>query len=77
MRNEFNVGGTLFFDYANDLGSADAVIGQPAVARERPGDGFGYGLGLRTLTPVGAVRTEFALNDQGDAEFIFTIGDRF
>ncbi|MEO0835320.1 MAG: BamA/TamA family outer membrane protein [Cyanobacteria bacterium J06642_3] len=77
FRNVFDVGGTLFFDYANDLGSADDVIGQPAVVRERPGEGFGYGLGLRTLTPIGAVRTEFALNDEGDAEFIFTIGDRF
>lgn len=77
FKKVFDVGGTLFFDYASDLGSADAVIGQPAVARDRPGDGFGYGLGLRTLTPIGAVRTEFALNDEGDAEFVFTIGDRF
>ncbi|MEM7591931.1 MAG: BamA/TamA family outer membrane protein [Cyanobacteria bacterium P01_A01_bin.83] len=77
FRKEFDVGGTLFFDYANDLGSDDDVIGQPAVVRERPGDGFGYGLGLRTLTPIGAVRTEFALSDEGDTEFIFTIGDRF
>lgn len=77
FRNLIDVGGTLFVDYANDLGSADAVIGQPAVVRERPGDGLGYGLGLRTLTPLGAVRTEFALNDEGDAEFIFKIGDRF
>ncbi|MEL6441189.1 MAG: BamA/TamA family outer membrane protein [Cyanobacteria bacterium J06621_8] len=77
LRREFDVGGTLFVDYASDLGSADDVIGQPAVARERPGDGLGYGLGLRTTTPIGVVRTEFALNDQGDTDFIFTIGDRF
>lgn len=77
FKKVIDVGGTLFIDYASDLGSADAVIGQPAEARERPGSGFGYGLGLRTLTPIGAVRTEFALNDEGDAEFIFTIGDRF
>ena len=77
FNNDLDVGGTLFIDYANDLGSADAVIGQPAVVRDRPGDGLGYGLGLRTLTPIGAVRTEFALNDDGDAEFIFTVGDRF
>lgn len=77
FKNVINVGGTLFIDYATDLGTADAVIGQPAVARDRPGDGFGYGLGLRTLTPIGAVRTEFALNDEGGTEFIFTVGDRF
>ncbi|MBE9048396.1 BamA/TamA family outer membrane protein [Pleurocapsales cyanobacterium LEGE 10410] len=79
--NAFNqnidVGGTLFIDYATDLGSADAVIGQPAVVRDQPGDGFGYGFGLRTLTPIGAVRTEFALNDEGDTKFVFTVGDRF
>ena len=77
FNNTLDVGGTLFIDYANDLGSADAVIGQPAEVRDRSGDGLGYGLGLRTLTPIGAVRTEFALNDDGDAEFLFTIGDRF
>ena len=75
--NQFDVGGTVFIDYATDLGSADAVIGQPAVVRDRPGDGFGYGLGLRTQTPIGTVRTEFALNDEGEAEFVFAIGDRF
>ena len=77
FNNQFEVGGTVFIDYATDLGSADAVIGQPAVVRDRPGDGFGYGLGLRTQTPIGTVRTEFALNDEGEAEFIFAVGDRF
>ena len=77
FNNDIDVGGTLFIDYGNDLGSADAVIGQPAVVRDRKGDGLGYGLGLRSLTPIGAVRTEFALNDEGDTKFIFTVGDRF
>ena len=77
FKYQFNLGGTVFIDYATDLGSADAVIGQPAKVRERPGDGFGYGLGLRTQTPIGTVRTEFALNDEGDTEFIFAVGDRF
>ena len=77
FNREFKIGGSIFIDYATDLGSADAVIGQPAVVRDRPGDGFGYGLGLRTQTPVGTVRTEFALNDDGDTKFIFAIGDRF
>ena len=77
FNQDIDVGGTLFVDYATDLGSADAVIGQPAVVRDKPGDGLGYGFGLRTLTPIGAVRTEFAFNDEGDTEFIFSVGDRF
>ncbi len=77
FKNKIDVGGTLFIDYATDLGSADAVIGQPAIVRDRSGDGFGYGLGLRTLTPIGAVQTEFAFNEGGDPKFIFTVGDRF
>jgi outer membrane protein insertion porin family len=67
----------LFLDYSTDLGSADAVIGQPGIVRDRPGAGLGYGLGLRALTPIGTVRTEFALNDEGETKFIFDIGDRF
>ncbi len=45
--------------------------------REKPGDGFGYGLGLRTFTLIGIVKLEFALNDDGDTAVIFNIGDRF
>lgn len=75
--NQIDLGGTFFLDYTTDLGSADAVIGQPAIVRERPGEGLGYGLGLRALTPIGTVRTEFALSDQGETKFIFDIGDRF
>ena len=77
FQNNIDVGGTFFIDYATDLGSSDAVIGQPAVVRNRPGDGLGYGLGLRAFTPIGAIRTEFALTDEGDTEFIVKIGDRF
>lgn len=77
LQGNFKVGGNLFFDYGTDLGSADAVIGQPGVVRDKPGDGFGYGLGLHTQTPVGLVKLEFALNDQGDGRVIFNIGDRF
>ena len=77
FNNNIDLGGTFFVDYANDLGSADAVIGEPGVVRDRTGDGLGYGLGLRAITPIGAVRTEFALNDDGDTKFIFAVGDRF
>ncbi|MEM9165200.1 MAG: BamA/TamA family outer membrane protein, partial [Cyanobacteria bacterium P01_F01_bin.4] len=77
LDDDVDVGGTLFFDYATDLGTGDNVIGAPAEARDKPGDGFGYGLGIRALTAIGAVRLEFAINDEGDSEFIFKIGDRF
>ncbi|MEO1402251.1 MAG: BamA/TamA family outer membrane protein [Cyanobacteria bacterium J06635_1] len=77
LDDDVDVGGTLFFDYATDLGTGDDVIGAPAEARDKPGDGFGYGLGIRALTSLGAVRLEFGINDEGDSEFIFKIGDRF
>ncbi|MBT9314803.1 BamA/TamA family outer membrane protein [Leptothoe spongobia] len=77
LDDDIDVGGTLFFDYASDLGTGDDVIGEPAEARDKPGDGFGYGLGVRALTSVGAVRLEFGLNDEGDSQVIFKIGDRF
>lgn len=76
-QNQIDLGGTFFLDYSSDLGSADAVIGQPGIVRNRPGAGLGYGLGLRALTPIGTVRTEFALSDEGETKFIFDIGDRF
>ena len=74
---EIDVGGTLFVDYATDLGTGDDVPGEPAEVRDKPGDGLGYGVGLRARTPFGAVRLEFGLPDQGDSEVIFNIGDRF
>ncbi|WP_036487615.1 BamA/TamA family outer membrane protein [Myxosarcina sp. GI1] len=77
FKRYIDVGGTFFIDYGSDLGTNDDVIGRPAQVRDKPNSGLGYGLGLRALTPVGAVRLEFALNDEGDSEIIFAIGDRF
>ena len=77
FQEDIDVGGTLFFDYATDLGSGDTVIGEPAEARDKPGNGFGYGVGLRALTPIGPVRLEFGLNDEGSSQVIFNVGDRF
>ena len=71
------LGGTFFFDYATDLGTGDEVIGRPAEVRDKPGDGFGYGVGLRALTSFGPVRLEFGINDEGGSRVIFNIGDRF
>lgn len=72
-----DVGGLLFFDYANDLGSGDEVIGEPAEARDKPGDGFGYGVGMRALTSIGTLRLELGISDEGDSNVILKIGDRF
>ena len=76
-KEDLEIGGTLFFDYGTDLGSGDTVRGEPAVVRDKPGDGFGYGIGLRSLTPFGIIRLQFALNDEGDSEIIFGFGDRY
>ncbi|WP_448573551.1 BamA/TamA family outer membrane protein, partial [Trichothermofontia sp.] len=71
------VGGTLFFDAATDLGSSDTVPGDPGGVRDKPGSGLGYGAGLRVKTPVGLVRMDYGLNDQGDSRLHFGFGDRF
>ena len=71
------IGGVLFVDYANDLGTADSITGAPAEARDKPGDGLGYGFGLHGSTPIGLLRLEFGFNDNGGNEVHFVIGDRF
>jgi outer membrane protein insertion porin family len=74
---DIDVGGTLFVDYASDLGSASGVIGNPAGARNKPGSGIGYGIGIRALTPFGPFRLEFGLNGDGGSRVSFNVGDRF
>ncbi|MEM7067103.1 MAG: BamA/TamA family outer membrane protein [Cyanobacteria bacterium P01_B01_bin.77] len=75
--DDIDVGGLIFFDYATDLGTGDEVIGEPAEVRNKPGDGFGYGVGMRALTPVGTLRLELGISDEGDSNVIIKIGDRF
>ena len=74
---DFDIQGTLFIDYGTDLDTADEVIGDPANARNKEGNGLGYGLGLHAKTDFGLVRMEFALNDEGDFTAHFTVGDRY
>jgi outer membrane protein insertion porin family len=69
--------GTVFADFASDLGSGSEVYGEPAEVRNKPGNGFGVGLGVRLLTDFGPVRLEFAVSDQQDLSAIFKIGERF
>ncbi len=71
------LGGALFIDYGTDLGSGDNVPGDPAIIREKPGDGFGYGAGIRVQTPLGALRLDYGLGDGGDGRIHFGIGERF
>jgi outer membrane protein insertion porin family len=71
------VGGALFADFATDLGTGEDVPGKPAVIREKPGGGFGVGLGVRVKSPIGSIRVDYGLNDQGDTRFHFGIGERF
>lgn len=74
---DFDIQGSLFFDYGSDLGTAEEAIGEPAIVRNKGGDGFGYGLGLHAKTGFGLFRLEFAGNDAGDFTVHFTGGDRY
>jgi outer membrane protein insertion porin family len=71
------VGGALFVDYASDLGSGNNVPGDPAGVRGKPGNGFGFGLGIRVQSPLGPIRVDYGFNDQGDSRLHFGIGERF
>lgn len=69
--------GVLFLDYGTTLGTQDNVPGSPGVIRGKPGDGLGYGVGIRVNTPIGPVRLDYGRNDQGDDQFHFGFGERF
>ncbi len=71
------VGGAVFADFASDLGSGDTILGEPGVVRGKPGTGFGYGVGVRLDSPIGLIRADFGINDQGDSRLQFGIGQRF
>ncbi|MBD0386203.1 MAG: outer membrane protein assembly factor [Nostoc sp. C3-bin3] len=71
------VGGVLFADFASDLGSGDTVLGDPAGVRDKPGYGFGYGAGVRVNSPLGLIRADYGINDQGESKVHLGIGQRF
>ncbi|MEA5487264.1 MULTISPECIES: BamA/TamA family outer membrane protein [Pseudanabaena] len=71
------VGGVLFFDYGTDLGSASAVPGNPAGARNKPGDGAGYGIGVRVQSPLGSIRVDYGIGSNGGTQFSFGLGEKF
>ncbi len=71
------VGGVLFFDYGTDLGSASGVPGNPAGARNKPGSGAGYGVGVRVQSPLGSIRVDYGLASNGGTQFSFGLGEKF
>ncbi|PNX80021.1 outer envelope protein chloroplastic-like, partial [Trifolium pratense] len=70
------VEGVIFSDYGTDLGSGPTVPGDPAGARNKPGSGYGYGLGIRVDSPLGPLRLEYAFNDKKEGRFHFGVGYR-
>ena len=71
------IGGALFFDYGTTLGSDTEVPGEPSLVRGLPNSGYGYGLGVRVQSPLGPIRVDYAINDDGDSEIQFGIGEKF
>lgn len=67
------VSGALFFDYGSDLGSSTRA----AEILNKNGSGYGYGLGLRVQSPLGPIRIDYGLSDDGDSRINFGIGERF
>ena len=71
------VGGALFIDYGSNLGSGNSVPGFPSTIRGLPGSGYGYGLGVRIQSPVGAIRIDYGIPEKGGGRVQFGIGERF
>ncbi|MEH1834246.1 MAG: BamA/TamA family outer membrane protein [Nostoc sp.] len=67
------VSGALFFDVGSDLGTST----QAAELLNKNGSGFGYGLGVRVQSPLGPIRIDYGINDDGDSRINFGIGERF
>ncbi len=71
------VGGALFFDYGTTLGTETEVPGSPSIARGLPGSGYGYGGGVRVQSPLGPIRVDYGINNNGGNEIQFGIGEKF
>ncbi|NET72060.1 MAG: BamA/TamA family outer membrane protein, partial [Sphaerospermopsis sp. SIO1G2] len=67
------VSGALFFDYGSDLGTSTRT----AEILNKNGSGYGYGVGVRVQSPLGPIRIDYGLNDDGDNRINFGIGERF
>jgi outer membrane protein insertion porin family len=67
----------VFADYGTDLGTGSSVTGNPAGVRSKPGNGFGYGAGVRLQSPIGPLRLDYGLNNIGETRIQFGLGERF
>ncbi|MFH7025189.1 MAG: BamA/TamA family outer membrane protein [Heteroscytonema crispum UTEX LB 1556] len=67
------VSGALFFDVGSDLGSSTRA----AELLNKNGSGYGYGLGVRVQSPLGPIRIDYGISDDGDSRINFGIGERF
>lgn len=67
------VSGALFFDVGSDLGTTTRA----AEVLNKNGTGYGYGLGVRVQSPLGPIRIDYGINDDGDSRINFGIGERF
>ena len=65
--------GALFVDVGSDLGTTT----EAAEILNKNGTGIGYGLGVRVQSPLGPIRIDYGLNDEGDSRINFGIGERF
>jgi outer membrane protein insertion porin family len=73
----FLIGGALFVDAATTLGTQSTVQGNPGGIRGKPGSGVGIGGGLRIQSPIGPIRIDYGINNEGDGQVHFGIGERF
>lgn len=72
------VSGVVFADFASDVGSSPLWLGEGGEEDEsKPGSGFGYGAGIRVDSPLGIIRADFGVSDQGDSRLQFGLGHRF
>jgi outer membrane protein insertion porin family len=69
--------GYAFFDVGSDLKSGSSVLGDPGGTRGKPGQGYGYGLGVSAASPVGPLRLEYAFSDKGVGRMHCGIGRNF
>ncbi|HIK06379.1 MAG TPA: BamA/TamA family outer membrane protein [Trichormus sp. M33_DOE_039] len=67
------VSGALFFDVGSDLGTTTRA----AEILNKNGTGYGYGLGVRVQSPLGPIRIDYGINDDGESRINFGIGERF
>jgi outer membrane protein insertion porin family len=67
------VSGAMFFDVGSDLGTTTKA----ADVLNKNGSGYGYGLGVRVQSPLGPIRIDYGINNDGDSRINFGIGERF